>query len=69
MTTQLITQANFFERSKEEEQDVRVQDFLNDKLQTSADLDGIDALLEDVRKQQLLLKEQVPIFIHLEDQR
>lgn len=59
MTTQLATYPDFFERSKMEEQDIRVQDFLNDKIQTTADLGGIDALLEDVRRQQILLKQQV----------
>ena len=39
--------------------DVRVEDFLNDKLQTSSDLDSIDALLEDVKTQQALLRQQV----------
>ena len=39
--------------------DVRIDDFLNDKLQTTADLENIDALLQDVRKQHDLLKTQV----------
>lgn len=42
-----------------EDSDVRVEDYLNDKLQTGADLDNIDALLESVLKQQTLLKRQV----------
>lgn len=42
-----------------EDSDVRVEDYLNDKLQTGADLDNIDALLENVLKQQNLLKRQV----------
>ena len=37
----------------------RVEDFLNDKLQTSADLATIDNLLEGVKKQQGLLEQQV----------
>ncbi|KAL9103945.1 MAG: hypothetical protein Q9163_001051 [Psora crenata] len=41
------------------EADIRVEDFLNDKLQTSADLVSIDTLLEDVKKQQRLLQQQV----------
>ena len=42
-----------------EDTDTRVEDFLNDKLQTSADLTSIDSLLEDVKKQQALLLRQV----------
>jgi hypothetical protein len=42
-----------------EERDVRVEDYLNDKLQTSTDLANIDALLEDVKAQQILLQRQV----------
>ena len=38
---------------------VRIEDYLNDKLQTNSDLDNIDSLLEDVRKQQNLLRKQV----------
>ncbi len=41
------------------EKDIRVEDFLNDKLQTSSDLANIDALLEDVKAQQVLLQQQV----------
>ena len=37
----------------------RVEDFLNDKLQTSADLSNLDSLLQNVRHQQSLLEEQV----------
>ena len=43
----------------DEERDVRVEDYLNDKLQTSSDLANIDALLEDVKTQQVLLQKQV----------
>ncbi|KAL8797940.1 MAG: hypothetical protein Q9182_007099 [Xanthomendoza sp. 2 TL-2023] len=39
--------------------DVRVEDYLNDKLQTSADLDGLDSLLENVKNQQALLRQQL----------
>jgi hypothetical protein len=38
--------------------DVRVQDYLDDKLQASADLDSLDALLSNVKEQQDLLKRQ-----------
>lgn len=41
--------------------DTRVQDYLDDKLQSAADLDGLDALLENVKNQQDLLKKQVCI--------
>ena len=37
---------------------VRVEDYLNDKLQTSADLENIDTLLKNVLEQQTLLKQQ-----------
>ena len=39
--------------------DTRVQDYLNDKLQTSSDLDTLDFLIQDVQTQQALLKQQV----------
>ncbi len=42
-----------------EERDIRVEDYLNDKLQNSTDLANIDALLEDVKAQQVLLQQQV----------
>lgn len=51
----------------DEECDIRVEDYLNDKLQTKADLDNLDSLLENVRNQQRLLKQQVPdssILLH-----
>jgi hypothetical protein len=38
--------------------DARVQDYLDDKLQASADLESLDALLSNVREQQNLLKQQ-----------
>lgn len=41
------------------EVDVRVQDYLNDKFQTEADLQSLDTLLESVRYQQELLRTQV----------
>jgi hypothetical protein len=43
----------------DEERDIRVEDYLNDKLQNSTDLANIDALLEDVKAQQNLLQKQV----------
>ena len=43
----------------DEERDIRVEDYLNDKLQNSTDLANIDALLEDVKAQQVLLQKQV----------
>lgn len=39
--------------------DARVQDYLDDKLQSAADLDSLDLLLDTVREQQELLKKQV----------
>ena len=39
--------------------DSRVQDYLDDKLQSSADLETLDSLLANVRNQQDLLKKQV----------
>ena len=38
---------------------IRVEDFLNDKLQNSTDLANIDTLLEGVQAQQVLLQQQV----------
>lgn len=43
--------------------DSRVQDYLDDKLQSSADLDTLDSLLANVKTQQELLKQQVCICI------
>lgn len=48
-----------------EERDIRVEDYLNDKLQNSTDLANIDTLLEDVKAQQVLLQKQV--FYHTVD--
>lgn len=45
--------------SSSEDQDIRVEDYLNDKLQTYADLENLDSLLETVKQQQKLLREQV----------
>jgi hypothetical protein len=38
---------------------VRVEDYLNDKLQTYTDLENLDTLLETVKQQQTLLRQQV----------
>ena len=46
-------------RVAEEERDVRVEDYLNDKLQNRTDLANINSLLEDVKAQQVLLQHQV----------
>ncbi|KAI4174518.1 MAG: hypothetical protein LQ343_002275 [Gyalolechia ehrenbergii] len=39
--------------------EARVEDYLNDKLQTAADLESLDSLLVDVKKQQGLLRQQL----------
>ena len=39
--------------------EARIDDYLNDKLQTLADLDNLDALLENVLRQQALLQRQL----------
>ena len=41
------------------EQNIRVEDYLNDQLQSAADLENLDSLLEKVQKQHALLKAQV----------
>ena len=43
----------------DEERDIRVEDYLNDKLQNGTDLANIDTLLKDVKAQQILLQRQV----------
>lgn len=45
--------------STNEELDVRVEDYLNDKLQTYTDLENLDSLLAKVIEQQALLRNQV----------
>jgi hypothetical protein len=45
--------------SRSSELDSRVRDYLDDKLQTPADFEGLDALLQQARNQQKLLKKQV----------
>ncbi|KAI9797971.1 MAG: hypothetical protein M1833_005027 [Piccolia ochrophora] len=42
-----------------EEQNARVEDYLNDKLQTTADLANLDSLLTSVKDQQVLLRRQL----------
>lgn len=44
--------------------DTRVQDYLNDKLQTTADLNGLDNLLQNVQQQHELLQAQVRKLEH-----
>ena len=44
---------------------VRVQDYLNDKLQTRADLDNLDALLQNVQRQYEVLQAQVRLIFVL----
>ena len=39
--------------------DVRVEDYLNDKLQSVADLETLDSLLDNVKSQHELLQKQV----------
>ncbi len=43
----------------DDERDIRVEDYLTDKLQNSTDLANIDTLLEDLKAQQVLLQKQV----------
>lgn len=45
----------------------RAEDYLNDQLQTAADLDGLESLLENVRKQQELLEQQVCAWLPKSD--
>lgn len=44
---------------RNQENDVRRVDFLDDKLQAFADFDSLDSLLDSVKAQQDLLKQQV----------
>jgi hypothetical protein len=39
--------------------DVRVLDYIDDRLATSSDFDALDSLIENVKEQQDLLKKQV----------
>ena len=42
--------------------EVRVQDYLNDKLQTTADLNNLETLLQNVQQQHELLRAQVRLI-------
>lgn len=44
---------------RNQDNDVRLVDFLDDKLQAFADLETLDSLLDSVKAQQDLLKQQV----------
>lgn len=53
--------------------EIRIQDYLNDKLQTAADLDNLDSLLQNIQHQHELLRVQVrlrtvPFRIFLADE-
>jgi RAD50-interacting protein 1 len=43
--------------------ETRVQDYLNDKLQTTADLSNLDSLLQNIQQQHELLRVQVRLTI------
>lgn len=43
----------------------RVEDYLSDKIQTAADLDQLDSLLQRVQQQQDLLRKQVTLSLRL----
>ena len=49
--------------SRNSELDTRVRDYLDDKIQTPADFEGLEALLHQARNQQELLKKQVSVYI------
>lgn len=57
-----VTVSPMANRSFDEDREVRVEDYMNDKLQTYADLENLDALLETVKQQQGLLREQVTYY-------
>ena len=42
-----------------DERNVRVEDYLDDKLQTTADFESLESLLSNVKPQHTLLKQQV----------
>ena len=46
-------------RLTSEGNDVRMEDYLNDKIQSHADLESLDALIRNVKHQQELLRQQV----------
>jgi len=45
--------------------ETRVQDYLNDKLQTVADFESLDSLLQNVQEQHRLLHTQVSVYWNL----
>lgn len=45
--------------------DVRVLDYIDDRLATSSDFDALDSLIENVKEQQDLLKKQVTRHRHV----
>lgn len=45
--------------SKTADVHMRVEDYLDDKIQTAADLENVDDLLSRVQQQQTLLRKQV----------
>ena len=50
--------------------EMRIDDYLNDKLQTQADLDSLDSLVDDVTNRHNLLREQLKdAHVALEDAR
>ena len=51
-------------RSKTRDIQARVDDYLDDKIQTTADLDDVNGLISRVHEQQTLLKKQVCITLH-----
>lgn len=42
-----------------------MQDYLDDKLQSAADMESLDSLLENVKSQQELLRKQVGPILHI----
>ena len=55
----LMATSAFNGQRQEDDNDARIEDYLNDKLQIYADLENLDSLLENVRNQQNLLRDQV----------
>ena len=55
----MSTTRAFNGRVQRDDADVRIEDYLNDKLQTYTDLENLDSLLKNVRNQQDLLRDQV----------
>lgn len=68
----IIADMTSFRAMRSHDSEARVQDYLNDKLQTTADLNSLDSLLQNVRQQHELLQAQVGIsnrkaYDHLAD--